>query len=454
MLSRDAHSGGATMRARAVALAVALVLVPLGARAADLVVWWEKGFYPQEDDAVREIIAAFEQKSGKQVELFQPAQDKVFDKAQAALAAGQPPDFLFAPRAWADQLAYQDRLVDLEGTLGPVLDLFDADAIDVSTLIDGKTGRRGLYAMPMGRLSNHVHVWNSLLERAGFTLTDIPREWEAFWSFWCDRVQPAVRKAMGRENIWSVGLPMSAGALDTEFELTQFQLAYQASWLSRDRRVQVDNPKVREGMVKAMSACTAIWRKGCTPPESATWSDSGNNKAFLAQTVVMTPNPSTSIPAALKRERPEDYQRNAATIDWPNAASGQPLVIIGYVMRAVVFKTGGNSALAEDFVRFLAEEGWLAHWLDFAGDRYMPPMRKLIEQPFWLNPSDPHRMRGAIQLLTRQHLLVMNVRDHEWQSGPIGGVWGNAVHRVVTEGMSPEQAVDEAIARIKQILNE
>jgi hypothetical protein len=33
-------------------------------------------------------------------------------------------------------------------------------------------------------------------------------------------------------------------------------------------------------------------------------------------------------------------------------------------------------------------------------------------------------------------------------------VWGNAVHRVVTEGISPEQAVDEAIARIKQILAE
>jgi hypothetical protein len=33
-------------------------------------------------------------------------------------------------------------------------------------------------------------------------------------------------------------------------------------------------------------------------------------------------------------------------------------------------------------------------------------------------------------------------------------VWGNAVHRVVTDGISPEQAVDEAIARIKQILSE
>ena len=57
------------MRARAVVLAVALVLAPLGAKAADLVVWWDKGFYAQEDEALREIIAAFEQRSGKQVEL-------------------------------------------------------------------------------------------------------------------------------------------------------------------------------------------------------------------------------------------------------------------------------------------------------------------------------------------------------------------------------------------------
>ena len=33
-------------------------------------------------------------------------------------------------------------------------------------------------------------------------------------------------------------------------------------------------------------------------------------------------------------------------------------------------------------------------------------------------------------------------------------VWGNAVHRVVADGISPEQAVDEAIARIKQILGQ
>jgi hypothetical protein len=42
------------MRGRAVVLAAAIAMAPLGARAADLVVWWEKGQYDEEDQAVRE----------------------------------------------------------------------------------------------------------------------------------------------------------------------------------------------------------------------------------------------------------------------------------------------------------------------------------------------------------------------------------------------------------------
>ena len=52
-------------------------------------------------------------------------------------------------------------------------------------------------------------------------------------------------------------------------------------------------------------------------------------------------------------------------------------------------------------MRFLVGEGWLAHYLDFAGERMLPPMPKLLEAPFWLDPGDPHRMRSAMQLLTK-----------------------------------------------------
>jgi multiple sugar transport system substrate-binding protein len=111
---------------------------------------------------------------------------------------------------------------------------------------------------------------------------------------------------------------------------------------------------------------------------------------------------------------------------------------------------------SKEFVRFLVADGWLAHYLDFSAERFLSPMPKLLEQPFWLDPSDPHRMAAAIQFLTRPHSHNHSVASGNPRHMQVDGerVWGNAVHRVAAEGISPEQAVDEAIARIKEILSE
>jgi hypothetical protein len=81
--------GGSIVHAHAVFVALALILAPLAANAADLVVWWEKGYYDQEDEAVREIVAAFEQETGKQVDLVFQQQNELPQKISAAL--GGPP---------------------------------------------------------------------------------------------------------------------------------------------------------------------------------------------------------------------------------------------------------------------------------------------------------------------------------------------------------------------------
>ena len=81
--------------------------------------------------------------------------------------------------------------------------------------------------------------------------------------------------------------------------------------------------------------------------------------------------------------------------------TGEAFPIMGSVSRAVVFKDGDHVATAKEFVRFLVAEGWLAHYLDFSGERMLPPMPKLLEQPFWLDPSDPHRMAAVMQVSSR-----------------------------------------------------
>jgi ABC-type glycerol-3-phosphate transport system substrate-binding protein len=136
-----------------------------------------------------------------------------------------------------------------------------------------------------------------------------------------------VRQATGRDDIYGVGLAMSARAADTYIEFFQFLAAQKAEYVSPDGRLVIDDPEVRRRLIKVIDSYTAIYRKGCTPPDAVTWFDNGNNKAFLAQAVVMTANVSLSIPNALKSERPDDYYKNVATIQWPLGSSGEPFPI-------------------------------------------------------------------------------------------------------------------------------
>ena len=112
------------------------------------------------------------------------------------------------------------------------------------------------------------------------------------------------------------------------------------------------------------------------------------------------------------------------------------------------FKDGDHVETAKEFVRFLVGEGWLAQYLNFSAERMLPPMQKLLDQPFWLDPSDPHRMAAVMQVSSRPMQYDYAQASGNWRHDQLGrSSWAKAIHRVAAEGISPEQAVDEAIAR-------
>ena len=436
-----------------------LAMAPFSAGGTDLVVWWDEPYYAEEGDALKEIIAAFEQKSGKQVDLVFYPQDELPEKILATFEIGTPPDFAFglSLAGYIGRLAYDDRLVDLSDAVGHFSDLFDPDVLRWAVWLNASTGQKALYGLPIGRTTYYVHVWKNLLEQSGFSLEDIPNEWEAFWLFWCDRVQPAARRATGRDDIWGIGLSM-AGGVEAQVGFIQFLHANAAAYVTPDGRLVVDDPAIRQKLIKVIDSYTAVYRKGCTPPDAVNWlAGDRNNKAFLAQTVVMTVNETLSIANALKRERPDDYYENAATIEWPLGPTGERFPIQGAVNSAMVFKHGGHATIAKEFVHFLMAEGWLAHYVDFSGERMLPPMPKLLEAPFWLDPNDPHRMASVMQASSRPVAHDFAQASGDWRHDVAVWqefTWAKAIHRVVADGITPEQAVDEAIARIKQILSE
>ncbi len=96
--------------------ASALVMSTQALAQEKLTVWWVRGFYKSEDDALFAAIKKFEDKTGVKVELSQyPVQDMI-PKTVAALDAGTPPDVAYADVydfQVAGKWAYDGKLEDI-----------------------------------------------------------------------------------------------------------------------------------------------------------------------------------------------------------------------------------------------------------------------------------------------------------------------------------------------------
>src|SRR5262252_7910427 len=101
-----------------VVLGAMFALAPTAAPAQEkqISVWWVKGFYKSEDDALYEAIRKFEAKSGIKVDLSQYAVQDMIPKTVSALDAGTPPDVAYADVydfQVAGKWAYDGKLEDI-----------------------------------------------------------------------------------------------------------------------------------------------------------------------------------------------------------------------------------------------------------------------------------------------------------------------------------------------------
>ena len=77
--------------------AVGLITAAAPVRAEDkITVWWGKGFYKSEDDALLATIKKFEANTGIKVELSQYAIQDMIPKTVAALDSGTVPDVAYS----------------------------------------------------------------------------------------------------------------------------------------------------------------------------------------------------------------------------------------------------------------------------------------------------------------------------------------------------------------------
>ncbi|MBV9556747.1 MAG: carbohydrate ABC transporter substrate-binding protein, partial [Pseudolabrys sp.] len=187
----------------ALATAIAGGLLFSGAANAQekLTVWWVKGFYKAEDDALFEAIKKYEAKTGVKVDLSQYAIQDMIPKTVAALDAGTPPDVAYSDTydvQAGGKWAFEGKLEEMSDILVPMKSAFAPNTLETALLMNGQTNKKGYYGFPLRQQTMHVQIWKDMLEQAGFKESDIPKTWKAYWDFWCDKAQAASRKATGQ----------------------------------------------------------------------------------------------------------------------------------------------------------------------------------------------------------------------------------------------------------------
>ena len=429
-----------------------------------LTVWWVKGFYKAEDDALFVAIKKFEEKNkGIKIELSQyPIQDMI-PKTVSALDSGSPPDVAYADvydfqvtAKWA----YDGKLEDITSVIDPIRARFEPHALSTTFLLNNASQTRAYYAFPIKQQTMHIQYWKDMLTEAGFKESDIPKDWKGYWSFWCDKVQPAYRQKTGNRG-FGIGMPMGVDSSDSFFSFLTFMDAYNVKLVNDSGKLLVDDPAVRAGLIQAVTDYTAVYTKGCTPPSSTSWKDPDNNVAFHNKTTVMTHNATISIAAkwlddmnnkelteAQRAAAKANYTDKIATAGFPTKPDGTKMTYRAAVKTGVIFKDAKNKVAAKKFVAFLLEEANLTPYVEGSLGRWFPVQKAAQQSPFW--KGDPHRLAVYNQFMSGTTPFEFT-KNYKFTVLNNENVWAKAMNRVLNEKVPVDKAVDEMIARIKAV---
>lgn len=429
-----------------------------------LTVWWVKGFYKAEDDALFEAIKKYEAKhKGVKIELSQyPVQDMI-PKTVAALDSGAPPDVAYADvydfqvtAKWA----YDGKLEDVSSVIDPLRAKFEPNALSTTFLYNDAAKKRAYYAYPIKQQTMHIQYWKDMLADAGFKESDIPTDWKGYWSFWCDKVQPAYRQKSG-QRAFGIGQPLGVDSSDSFYSFLTFMDAYNVKLVNDSGKLLVDDPAVKQGLVNALTDYTSVYGKGCVPPSATSWKDPDNNVAFHNKTTVLTHNATISIAAkwlddsnnpALKEEQRAQAKKNysdlIATGAFPNKPDGSKMQYRAAVKTGVIFKDAKNKQRAKEFVAFLLQDENLTPYVEGSLGRWFPVTKAGQQSQFW--KGDPHRLTVYNQFMNGTTPFEFT-KNYKFTVLNNENVWAKAANRVLNEKVPVDKAVDEMIARIKTV---
>jgi len=412
-------------------------------------VWWNQGFVPEEDAAFRRAVADYEKASGNKIDQSIIPFAPLRQKEVSAIQSGVVPDVMeIADNQFAPLNAWDNKLLDVSDIVETQKSQFSPIAISSSYLYNNATKRRSHYVVPMKINGVPFHIWQPLVEKAGYKVSDIPKTWDAFLDFF-KPVQDKLR-AQGMRNIYAYGYQLTSNGADPINTFNAFMIAYGGKDLvTPDGRLHTDDPQVREAATKGLAKLTTPFKEGYVPPGVVNWNDADDNNAFHSKLMVMDFDGTISTEAALYSKK-EEYD-SILTLGLPLGNDGKQLPSQVAIGGAVIPKGAKNVAAATEFVKYMIDPEVLNEYLKNGLGRWVLPVPDMAKSdPFWLK-EDPHRTA-----YTQQTLLDPTIPIYEVFNPAIAQV--NAEHLfsvgmfdVMNNGMAPEQAIDKAFKRAEEI---
>ena len=433
-----------------------------------LVVWWNKGWYREEDAVMQKIAKEFEGQYEVEVDLTFTAQEDLSRKITAGLIARRVPDVAFSFfNDWlvVPKYGWDDKLADVSDVINELKPRYNEKMLQAGYVFNNTTKKRSYYGIPIEAQTMHIHYWRDLLKEAGMEddPTKIPMKWDEYWVYW-KKVQDALRKKDPAKygKLYGIGMTMSTRASDTLHNFEMALLSFGGELIDPNGKVVADQPKNREAIIKTLKWFGELFTSGYVPPDATNWTDADNNAAFHNKRVVMTPNPSQSIPAAqfFNKDDPNknNYFHNMATIEWPNGPDGKKARYLSAVKTVVIPKDSTNQKLAKEFMKFVREPKRFLEYIKAANGRWFPAFTDISKDPFWRSghrgpkgEKDLHIPVATTIFLDRENKVFEHWKHPANSQVYDENVWGKAVARIAIDKWTPEKAADEAIDQMKTI---
>jgi multiple sugar transport system substrate-binding protein len=417
-------------------------------------VWWAQGFVPEEDAALNKMIADYEKVSGNKIELaivpFAPLRQKII----SAITSGVVPDLTTIGLAEFPALqAWDDKLVDVSDVIEPYKDKFVPSALAMSSCFNNVKKQRSYYCIPYGAAVNPFHIWQTLVEKAGYKMADIPKTWDKFIDFFIP-VEQELQK-QGMRHTYATAFVVSTIGNDPNATFAQFLIAYGGNDIvTPDGRFHGDDKQVQDAVIRSIDKLSQLYKDKHIPTSSINWNDADDNNAFHSKLCVMDFDGTLSTELGMLGKQKNEYN-DVVTMPPQLDNDGKQMITQMGIAATMIPKGAKNVELGKDFMRYAMQPEINNEFLKGGLGRWLPSRAEIAKNdPWWTDPKRDQHVPPYVQ----QGLINPTSPDHyaynpAWAQVRSEHPFHVAFHDIVTNKTPVKEASLKALKRVEEIFS-